>query len=46
MAGATAAFCAVKTDRRLQTFMINYAIATAVCFATVYETAAIIEMRT
>ena len=43
--GATSAFCAVKTDRRLQALMIKDAIATAgFLIATVYETAAMIQI--
>ena len=45
MVGATSAFCAVQTDRRLQALMIKQMLLPPQdCFATVYETAAIIEI--
>ena len=42
--GATSAFYAVKTGRRLYAFMINNVIATTELFAIVYETTARIEI--
>ena len=44
MVGATSALGAIKTDRRVSAFMINDAIATAGLFATVYETAARLQI--